>query len=285
MNNTLTIFYRRLYRRWIYAFISVSVAFSLCLFIPQPSLGISIFDIIQGGMQIIQLSNVSTEQEISLGQEINQQLINSDIKLYKDPVVNAYVDKIGQRLARTSTRPTLPFKFQIVEDDAINAFATMGGFVYVHTGLLKTAANEAELASVIGHEIGHITGRHALKQMKQTAIAKGLASVVGADRNQVVQIGVELAFKRPRSRKDELDADQRGLQNLKASGYPQSAMVSFMQKLMAASGSSSTPSILSTHPATKDRITAIKRTMDPSSVKFKDGLDTSSYKQNIRNLR
>lgn len=285
MNNTLTIFYRRLYRRWIYAFISTSVAFSLCLFIPQPSLGISIFDLIQGGMQIIQLSNVSQEQEISLGQEINQQLISSDIKLYKDPVVNAYVDKIGQRLARTSTRPTLPFKFQVVEDDGINAFATMGGFVYVNTGLLKTAANEAELASVIGHEIGHITGRHALKQMKQTAIAKGIASAVGADRNQIVQIGVELAFKRPRSRKDELDADQRGLQNLKASAYPQSAMVSFMQKLMAASGGSSTPSILSTHPATKDRIAAIKRSMDPSSANFKDGLDPNSYKQNIRNLR
>jgi len=79
----------------------------------------------------------------------------------------------------------------------------MGGFVYVNTGLLKLADNEAELASVIGHEIGHIASRHTVKQMQKTAIAGGVATAAGLDRNTAVQIGVDLALRRPHSRQAE----------------------------------------------------------------------------------
>jgi len=75
----------------------------------------------------------------------------------------------------------------------------MGGFVYVNTGLLKLADNEAELASVIGHEIGHIASRHTVEQMRGTAIAGGVATAAGLDRNTAVQIGVDLALRRPHS--------------------------------------------------------------------------------------
>ncbi|HEY9702705.1 MAG TPA: M48 family metallopeptidase [Allocoleopsis sp.] len=273
---------RNTYRRLFYFGLSICVAFSMCLFLPQPTLGISLFDIIQQGSQIIQLSNISEQQEIQLGQQINQEIL-SEMKILNSPLINAYVNQIGQRLARNSDRPNLPFIFQVVDNDAINAFATAGGFVYIHTGLLKTAANEAELASVIGHEIGHITGRHVLKQMRQMAIAKGITSLVGADKNQLVGIGVELGFRRPRSRNDELDADKRGLKNMKTAGYAQSAMISFMQKLMSGS-SSSQPSILSTHPATKDRIAALQKNIDPQYLNVKDGLNSNSYKLQIRSL-
>ncbi len=284
MHNILNIkrLARNTYRRLFYFGLSIAVAFSMCLFLPQPTLGISIFDIIQQGSQIIQLSNISEAQEIQLGQQINQQVL-SEMKILNNPLINTYVNQIGQRLARTSDRPNLPFIFQVVENDTINAFATAGGYVYIQTGLLKTAANEAELASVIGHEIGHITGRHVLKQMRQTAIAQGIASAAGVDKNKLVQLGLELGFRRPRSRNDELDADKRGLNNIKTAGYPQAAMISFMQKLMSNS-SSSQPSILSTHPATKDRIAALQKNIDPQYLNVKDGLNSNTYKLQIRSL-
>lgn len=229
---------------------------------------------------MIQLSNISDQQEIQIGRQINQQLVSSDIQLYRNSDVNRYVAQIGQRLAANSDRPDIPYKFQVVNDDSINAFATMGGFVYVNTGLLKLADNEAELASVISHEIGHIARHHALEQMRQTAIAGGVATAAGLDRNAAVQIGVDLALRRPNSRKDEFQADQAGLQTLGRAGYAESAMISFMEKLLS---SRSVPSFLSTHPATRDRIAALQRAIDPQKANG-SGLDNATYKAKIRPL-
>jgi len=133
---------------------------------------------------------------------------------------------------------------------------------------------------VIGHEIGHISARHAIKQMRQMAIASGLASAAGLDGSKAVQIGVELALRRPRSRQAEYEADQLGLQTMGRSGYAQSGMVDFMKKLL---NQPSPPSILSTHPATADRIAAISQAMDPDLASG-DGLNNDAYRQEIRSL-
>ena len=268
-------------RRWFYPLISVVVALGITANSLMPAQAISVFDLIRQGVQVIQLSNVSDKQEVELGKQINQQLVRSEVKLYRNRDVNNYVNEIGQRLARTSDRPNLPFTFQVVDDDAVNAFATAGGFVYVNTGLIEAADNEAELASVIAHEIGHITGKHLVEQMRRTAIAQGISQAAGLDRNAAVQIGVELALRRPRSREAELQADRSGLRNLGRAGYAQSAMVSFMKKLL---GSGSPPEILSTHPATSNRIAALQRQIDPKRANVGMGLDNSAYKAQIRPL-
>ncbi|MEH1827750.1 MAG: M48 family metalloprotease [Nostoc sp.] len=274
--------YRMWRRRWFYPLISVVVALSLCLSTPLPGRTLDFLPLLLQGFQAFQLSNISPNQEVDLGKQINQELVSSQVRLYRNPEVNRYVEQVGRRLAVNSDRPNLPYTFQIVQDDSINAFATLGGYVYVHTGLLKTADNEAELASVLAHEIGHIGGKHVVKQMQQKALESGLLTAAGLDRNSAVQIGVQLARDLPRSRQNEFEADQRGLRTLTRTGYAQSAMVSFMQKLLKKGGSA--PTFLSTHPGTSDRIDALRRAINSQPSNEKYGLDNASYKANIRPL-
>ncbi|MDB9324850.1 M48 family metalloprotease [Nodularia spumigena CS-590/02] len=269
-------------RRWFYPLISVVVALTLWLSTPMPGNAFDIRSLLFQGIQVIQMSNMSDRQEVDLGKQMNQQLQSGDIRFSRNSQINRYVEQIGQRLVANSSRPNLPFTFQVVEDDAINAFATLGGFVYIHTGLIKAAENEAELASVIGHEIGHITGRHLVQQMRQRAIANGVASAAGLERNAAVGIGLELALNRPRSRQDEFDADHRGLLAMTEAGYAPSGMVSFMQKLMQKRGS--IPAFLSTHPGTSDRINALQNSINAQPSKQRDGLDNAAYRANIRSI-
>jgi predicted Zn-dependent protease len=267
-------------RRWFYPLVSATVAISLCLTTALPGRAIDLFPLILQGVQVIQLSNLSARDEVELGKQMNQQL-SREVRLNRNPEINRYVEQIGRRLVASSTRPNIPYTFQVVEDDAVNAFATTGGFIYVNTGLLKVADNEAEVASVLSHEMGHIEGKHLLKQMRQQAIASGVATATGLDRNQAVGIGVDLALNRPRSRQDEYDADKRGLKTLTRSGYAQAGMVSFMQKLLKSG--SSVPTFLSTHPGTSDRINALKKQINANPSTGNYGLDTRAYQTTVRN--
>lgn len=268
--------------RWFYPLLSFTVAIALVVVTPHPSRAqIPWRDLIFRGIQVIQLSNMSPDQEVQLGQQMNDKMAGRQFRLYRNADITGYVDEIGQRLAGVSDRPNLPFTFQVVRDDNVNAFATTGGFVYITTGLLKTADNEAQVASVLAHEIGHITKRHLLQQMRQSSIAQGIVSAAGLDRNTAINLGVDLALNRPRSRKDEFEADQTGLRMLGAAGYAQSGMVAFMEKLL---DKPSPPTVLSTHPATRDRIAAIERALDPARANVGNGLDETAYQTEIRPL-
>mgnify|MGYP003433588558 FL=1 len=271
---------RRTCGRGIYLVLSLIVAAGIWVISPQPMQAISLPELIFRGIQVIQLSNLSDRQEVTIGRQINQQLVGRELKIYNDRAATLYINRIGQRLAEESDRPNIPYTFQVIDDDNINAFATMGGFVYINKGLMAAADNEAQLASVMSHEIGHISARHAIKQMRQMAIASGVASVAGVDRSRAVQIGVELALRRPHSRQAEYEADRLGLQTMGRSGYAQSGMVDFMKKLL---NKPSPPSILSTHPATADRIAAISQEIDPDLASG-EGLNNATYKQEIRRL-
>jgi predicted Zn-dependent protease len=268
-------------KRWRYGLVSLLIATGLVIGTPQVAQGFSFFDLLFRGVQVFQLSNMSDQQEVKLGRKINQQLVENEITLSDNSQLNAYVDRIGQRLVPYSDRPNLSYTFQVVEDDSINAFATMGGFVYINTGLIATADNESELASVVAHEIGHIASRHAVEQMRQRAIAQGLLSAAGLDESNAVQIGVELAVSRPNSRQDELEADERGLRMLRQAGYAPIGMVTFMEKLQRQGGAP--PSFLSTHPATGERIQALKAQMNNPTQG--DGLNPQLYQQRTQALR
>jgi beta-barrel assembly-enhancing protease len=272
-------------RRWYYPVISLVLAFTIAFGQPMVSQAISLRDLIRGGVQIIQgiqLSNLSDKQEAELGQQIDDELKRGQIRLVRDQKLTQYIDQIGQRLAAQSDRSNIRYTFEVVDDKSINAFATMGGRVYVHTGLIAAADNEAQLAGVIGHEIGHIAGRHAIKQMRSESIRRGLLAAGGLDRNQAISIGVDLALSRPNSRKDEYDADERGLRTMSRAGYAQSEMVGFMKKLL---GSSGTPTFLNRHPATSDRITRLNQLIGSKPTSGKDGLDPSGYRARIQSLR
>jgi predicted Zn-dependent protease len=271
---------RRFRHLWYYPFLVFLMAAGIFVGSTQITQAIPWFDILRQGVQVIQLSTISDSQEVELGKQINQQLVSKEIKLYRNPQIERYVNQIGQRLVKSSDRANIPYTFQVV-NNSVNAFATMGGFVYLHTGLLRFAENEAQLASVIAHEIGHIAERHALQQMRQTAIARGVATAAGLDRSAAVNIGVEIALRRPNSRQAEFEADASGLQALTKAGYAPIAMVNFMDKIR--SQSSSVPAFLSTHPAPDDRIARLRKAL-PQPADVGNGLNNAAYRQQIRPL-
>lgn len=283
MIDTIATLYQQLRRRWFYGLMSLLVATGLVIGTPQPGKALNWLDLIFQGIQVIQLSSMSDSQEVDLGEQINAQLVEDEFDIYTNSTITNYIDEIGQALVPYSDRSDIPYVFQVVNDDQINAFATMGGYVYVTTGLITTADNEAELASVIGHEIGHIAERHAVEQMREMAIARGIASATGLDRNVAVGLGVELAIRRPNSRQDEYEADELGLNNIKEAGYAPSGMVSFMEKLLELGGS--VPTFLSTHPNTADRIDRLNEMIDPATADVGSGLDNAAYSSQIAALR
>ena len=280
MFKSFSFIHRRSSRPWFYPLISITVAFSIWISSAPATQAISWRDLIFRGIQVIQLTTLSNQQEVALGRQINEQL-TKEIKLLRNPKATEYINQIGQRLAQVSERSNIPYTFQVVNDSSINAFATMGGFIYVNTGLMQAADNEAELASVIAHEIGHIVGRHSVEQMRQMAVAQGVASAAGLDESLAVQIGVELALRRPNSRKAEYEADQFGITNLGKAGYDQRGAVNFMEKLLQ---KGSVPSILSTHPATNDRISALEAMINPRYANNGSGMDNAAYQSKVQRL-
>ncbi len=269
-------------RRWLYPVLSIVIAAGICFGQPMLAQAISWTDLLRGGIQIIQanqLSRLSDSQEVDYGRQINNQLTTQEVRLVRDPKLTAYVNEIGQRLAANSDRPNIPYTFQVVDQKSINAFATMGGFVYVHRGLLDAADNEAQVASVIGHEIGHIAGKHALNQMRQTAVQRGLLAAGGLDRSTIANLGVQVALRLPNSRRDEYDADARGVRMMGRAGYAQSEAVTFMRKLL---NSASPPTFLANHPATSDRITRMQQLIRQNPGSGTAGLDPASYRARLR---
>ncbi|MFN0110147.1 MAG: M48 family metallopeptidase [Blastocatellia bacterium] len=210
---------------------------------------------------------LSEEDEMKMGEQVHQELLKQ-IRLVDDRALNDYVNRLGQNLARRSERPNIPWKFYVVNDKTINAFATLGGRVYIHTGLMAATTSEAQLASVIGHEIGHIVGRHGLENVKRAGSMKTQGTVIGATilgailgGQQGAEAGMALGsmvaggFLMKHSREAEREADFLGLYNLKSVGYNTGGMIEMFQMLQQASkgGGSGLGSIMASHPDPRER--------------------------------
>ncbi len=208
------------------------------------------------------LNFFSQNQEIEMGQSYSSQL-NGELELVNDPQINRYVEQVGRRLIDASLRRDLEYRFFVVNTKEINAFALPGGFVYVNRGLIETTDNESELAGVIGHEIGHVVGKHSLKQLSKklllAGITVGAGLAVGAKSKkwgQIVSIagGVGVFFASLKySRDDEREADYLGLTELHKAGYNPWGMVTFFEKLESESKGGGLPAFLSTHPLPRER--------------------------------
>ena len=238
---------------------------------------IDILDAVKGAVQYIQVSNISDEQEVEIGKQTNQQVLQQ-YQLYDSPQIQQYVSNLGQELLNSSDSRDIPFTFQVVKSDEVNAFATPGGFVYVTTGLLETAENRAQLASVMAHEIAHINERHGIKGLKQAVAAQGIANTVGVDTNTLAQMAYQLALDLPQSRSFEYEADRSGLEILQQAGYPPQAFANFLAKLEGGGG---TPEFIRTHPTSQNRIEAISQTETASQVSTNKGQDRSEYRNNV----
>jgi predicted Zn-dependent protease len=202
----------------------------------------------------------STASEIKMGKQYAQQ-IEQSMKMITDPVVNEYVNRVGQNLVRNSDAK-VPFTIKVVDADDINAMALPGGFFYVNSGLILAADDEAELAGVMAHEIAHVCARHATRQMTRAQFAN-FATIplifvgggIGYAVREAASIGLPLTFL-SFSRGFEAEADYLGVQYMYKAGYDPNEFVNFFEKVQAQEKKKpgSLAKAFSTHPQTPDRI-------------------------------
>ncbi len=221
-----------------------------------------------------ELMLVSESQEIQMGQQSDSQVVAS-IGLYPNPSLQAYVQGLGTKLAATSERPKLPWTFRVVDDPAVNAFAIPGGFVYVTRGILAHMTNEAELATVMGHEIGHVTARHTAHQMSREQLASlglaigSIASSQVAKYAGVASQALGVLFLKF-SRDNENQADELGVRYSSRGNYDSREMVNVMQMLdkIEAQSGGRLPEWLATHPNPGNRIEHITAVISRMQTDF-----------------
>lgn len=231
---------------------------------------------------------ISPAQERKLGESIMRQ-IRSDPAYLDDPEVADYLNNVGYRLVGSSPDPGGPFEFFCVLDNSVNAFALPGGFIGVHSGLLLTSQSESELASVLSHEIAHVTQHHiarliagqqkaGLASMAALAVAI-LAARSNSDISQAAIVGAQAGMIQSQlnfTREHEREADRIGLQILDKSGFDVHAMPVFFERLQKATRvyESNAPSYLRTHPVTYERIADVQnRIQDLPFRQVPDGLE------------
>jgi predicted Zn-dependent protease len=222
-----------------------------------------------------ELALVSESQEIAMGRQ-GAADVTASVGLYPDVGLQAYVDRVGQTLAARTERPKLPWEFHVVDDAAVNAFALPGGFVFITRGLLTHMTNEAQLASVLGHESGHVAARHSVQQISRQEVASlglGLGSALSpaiAKYGQVAGAGVGLLFLKY-SRDDETQADQLGFRYALADGYDTREMISvfeMLQRDQQLSGGGKLPEWQATHPSPVNRIRDVQGLVSASTQDF-----------------
>jgi predicted Zn-dependent protease len=198
----------------------------------------------------------SIEDEIKMGREYAQEL-DRNLKLIQDPVVNEYVNRIGQNLVRNSDT-SIPFTFKVVDDDDINAMALPGGFLYVNSGLIFAADDEAELAGAMAHEVAHVAMRHATRTLTRANIAQLLAIPISIMIPLPVNVpGLVLpATFLKFSRDFEAEADYFGIQYMYKAGYDPNALVTFFEKVHALEKRKpgAVSRVFASHPLTPERI-------------------------------
>ena len=171
---------------------------------------------------------MSESEEISLGAKYHDQMIQ-EMSVYPDPELAAYVNQVGQRIARVSHRPQLDYRFTVIDSPTVNAFALPGGYIYITRGILAYLNSEAELAAVLGHEIGHVTARHSVRQ-QSASTATGIAGTIfgaatGVPGSQDLFNVFGEAMLSGYGRKHELESDRLGAQYLARAGYDPQAML------------------------------------------------------------
>jgi predicted Zn-dependent protease len=214
-----------------------------------------------------ELMLVSEAQEIEMGTQYDKEIV-ATMGLYPDEGMHRYNQQLGARMAAASERPNLPWTFRVIDDAAVNAFAVPGGYVYVTRGIMAHLNNEAQLASVVGHEIGHITARHTARSISKQQLAQ-IGLVVGsiasdrfAQYADLASQGLGILFLKF-SRDDENQADELGLRYIDRTDFDVREMpgvYAMLDQMSIASGDEGRlPNWLSTHPAPADRRDRITR--------------------------
>src|SRR5262245_3052008 len=241
--------------RWIIALIIAAVA--LVTYFGRTSV-----NPITGETQRVAMS---PEQEIALGLKSAPEMASQMGGVSRNEKARALVRRVGEELVAKSVASKSPYKFSfhvLADARTINAFALPGGPVFITEGLLRLLKTEGELATVLGHEIGHVIARHSSAQLAKQQLTQGLLSalVVGTGDYNSAQIGqvVGSLIGMQYGREDELEADALGVRIAREAGYDPRAMIRVMEVLAKASGGSRQPEFFSTHPAPENRSARIR---------------------------
>ena len=239
-----------------------------------------------------QLSFMSEEKEIALGQE-NDVQVRQEMGSYDDRALQEYVTTVGMKLAQASERPGLPWHFTVADVPAVNAFALPGGYIYITRGILAFLDDESQLAGVLGHEIGHVTARHAASQYSKSTLSQiGLlgAAIFAPGGPAIAQAGGTglglLLLKN--SRDDEAQADGLGVRYASRAGWDPAGiprMLTTLGRIEEASDSKGVPNWLQTHPQPEDRVQRVQAAVrDAETGAQKFTTDRNGYLQKMKGL-
>jgi predicted Zn-dependent protease len=209
---------------------------------------------------------MTPEQEIALGYQSAPQMAAQMGGISRNAQAVALVQRVGEHLVRQSVAAKSPYRFSfhvLADPKTVNAFALPGGPVFITEGLLRLLKSEAELAGVLGHEIGHVIARHSSERLAKQQLTQGLlgALVVGSGDFTTAQIGqvVGSMINMSYGREDEIESDTLGIRIMSEAGYDPRGMIRVMEVLAKASGGSRQPEFMSTHPAPENRSERIKQ--------------------------
>ncbi len=239
-----------------------------------------------------QLTLMSQAQEIQMGRQTHPEVLAA-FGAYDDPEWQAYIQELGAKIAATSERPELDWTFTVLDDPVVNAMALPGGFIYVNRGILANFNSEAELASVLGHEIGHVTARHSVEQMSRAQLAQlglGVAAVASEEFRQYAGLasqGLGILFLKF-GRDDENQSDALGLRYMVRSGYDPHQMPKVFQTLDRVSqsqGMRGNPEWMSTHPDPGNRVQNIAARISQLPPEQRQGtVGRESYMERINGM-
>ncbi len=213
-----------------------------------------------------QTISMSTEKEIAIGLQSAPQMIDQYGGLYQDQSMQNYVDMVGAKLVNNSMAKNTPYQYEfhlLSDSETINAFALPGGQIFITQALFSQLSNEDQLAGVLGHEIGHVLGRHSAERIAETefwqTVSQGAS--VGADAGGLVA-GIGQNVLLGNGRGDELESDDLGVKFMIDAGYNPREMIEVMRILKAAAGPNRLPEFKSTHPDPENRIEKIEEAIE-----------------------
>jgi predicted Zn-dependent protease len=231
--------------------------------IVSAALAIVIVGCATSGINKGDINLISSAEEVSMGQEFAAE-IEQQFAVYGDPGVTAYVQSVGDRIAKVCHRQDIHYHFAVIEKDEMNAFALPGGYIYIYTGLMKTLDNEAQLAAVLAHEVGHVTARHATERLTAMYGAQIAMALLLGNNPQEYKILIANIFTTTGflaySRANEFEADRLGTSYTSLAGYDPEGMAELLGKFVDAEERepSKLEEWLSTHPPSRDRIQKVE---------------------------